>query len=177
MHSNDWATYLDPDEKLLWQGAPKPGYLVFRTIDLFLIPFVLVWMSIPTLSLFSTAPTGFLPFQLMFIAVGLYLLFGRFIVAGLKRRSTRYAVSSKRVFIATNSFGKKIVEQPIDPSLKITLKPGHLGSIVLGEEHSALGSRTGLSIWTGETGDFRLQRLSDADEVYQLIRKVQRGET
>jgi hypothetical protein len=36
--------HLDPDENFIWTGQPKKG-IVFRTADLFLIPFSLIVVS------------------------------------------------------------------------------------------------------------------------------------
>lgn len=41
-HRREHSEYLDGREKLPWTGQPKSG-MVFRSADIFLIPFSLLW--------------------------------------------------------------------------------------------------------------------------------------
>ena len=41
-------TLLDTNEKLVWSGYPRKG-LIFRTADIFLIPFSLLWCGFASL--------------------------------------------------------------------------------------------------------------------------------
>ena len=66
---------LGPGERLLWSGRPRQG-VVFRAIDLFLIPFILIWAGIPTAAAIgfirSGKPIGTDIFFLPFILIGAY---------------------------------------------------------------------------------------------------------
>src|SRR5262245_55185927 len=72
---------LDRGEKLLWTGQPVQG-LLFTGMDWYLIPFSLVWLGI-TLGVFNASQTRndaiSNPMAWLFIAIGIYLLVGRYI--------------------------------------------------------------------------------------------------
>jgi hypothetical protein len=84
---------LESNERLIWWDRPGRG-LVLRSADAFLIPFSLVWVSIPSIGVFSTfrsaapSPISLVPF--LFVAAGLYLLVGRFFYDAWRRARTVY---------------------------------------------------------------------------------------
>ena len=95
---------LDIDEGLLWSGMPRQG-LAFRDIDWLMIPFCLLWCGFAfwmTIEIFwacFTAPHPPSIFQLLFLvpflAVGMYVLFGRFWIDAAFRAKTYYGVTNK----------------------------------------------------------------------------------
>jgi hypothetical protein len=105
---------LNTGEKVLWRGQPPSGLLVLRPQDLVLMPFFLVWTGF---SLFwelmalgvvfaggeDLAGPGicFPLFGLPFVAIGLYMLVGRFILDVPARRRTYYALTDRRVLIVS----------------------------------------------------------------------------
>ncbi len=50
----------------------------------------------------------------LFIAIGLYLLVGRFFVDARVRRNTYYGVTDRRILILTGFFGNRFVSIPLD---------------------------------------------------------------
>lgn len=89
--------YLDTNEKLLWTGRPKTG-IVFRTADIFLIPFSLLWcgFAIFWVTMASQASIFFAMFGIPFVVIGLMLVFGRFIIDAKLRAHTYYGLTNNR---------------------------------------------------------------------------------
>ena len=95
-----------PGERVRWSGRPKPG-LLFTGEDAFIIPFSLVWCMVPIGAL-GLAGFGWvkitdilsLVMAWVFIAFGLYMLAGRFVVDAWVRGRTDYAVTDLRVLIS-----------------------------------------------------------------------------
>jgi hypothetical protein len=113
------AAYKDPSrllesgERLLWSGRPRQG-IVFRAVDIILIPFSLFWLSIVALFGWFVLPQsgsvaeaeGVLLALVIcgaFLLVGLYLLIGRHLADCIRRASTFYAVTDRRVIITHGS--------------------------------------------------------------------------
>ena len=74
--------YLAPGERLLWTGRPAQG-IAFQTMDLFAVPFSIVWASV-VFGIFSKAPASGhaapILLQLLFAAVAGYITVGRFVM-------------------------------------------------------------------------------------------------
>ncbi len=104
MNSQEIQNELKPGEKLLWSGQPQPG-IRFRASDIFIIPFSLLWgggaifweysvlfiMPSGSKTFHDSTPTFSIIFPLFgipFVLVGLYMIFGRFIVDAKTREQT-----------------------------------------------------------------------------------------
>jgi len=102
---------LAPDERLLWFGQPRSG-IVFRAFDILVIPFSLMWGGTAIFIQVSvlTSDTTILHklFALPFFVVGLYLLFGRFILDAMRRSATYYGITNERIIIISTRFGRQI---------------------------------------------------------------------
>ncbi|PCN48702.1 hypothetical protein Csp2054_06315 [Curtobacterium sp. 'Ferrero'] len=96
--------HLRPDEQLYWAGTSDPGKL-FGPRDGFLVPFSLIWTGFVVSSLIGiprsagVGPELVIPVALTL--VGLHLVFGRFLVKAHRKRTTVYAVTSRRAMIIT----------------------------------------------------------------------------
>src|SRR5262245_43215078 len=102
---------LAPDERLIWFGQPRRGF-VLRAIDVFVIPFSLMWGGIAIFAQVSvlTSDTTILSilFVLPFFVVGLYLLFRRFILDAKRRGATCYGITNERIIIISTLFSRNI---------------------------------------------------------------------
>jgi hypothetical protein len=91
-------------ERLLWSGRPQQG-VVFRSSDLFLIPFSLLWCGFAVFWEASVvarnAPLLFQLWGIPFVLVGLYMVFGRFMVEAYQRRKTVYGLTDQNVVIVS----------------------------------------------------------------------------
>lgn len=111
--SNLLNSQLQSGERIIWSGEPAQG-LKFRSSDIFLIPFSLMWGGFAivweTIALISFSKTGgaigiiFPLFGIPFVIVGLYMIFGRFIVDNKNRKNTIYAVTNERIIIVSGLF-------------------------------------------------------------------------
>src|SRR5262245_56586891 len=110
--SPELAPYLERDEKVLWRGAPPSG-IMFRAHDVFFIPFSLLWFGFAlfweasVLGLLDDRPHTlpfFLPlFGFVFVCVGFYMVFGRFVWDAIVRGGSLYALTNRRAIILTRS--------------------------------------------------------------------------
>ncbi|MBO5867917.1 MAG: hypothetical protein J6Q54_03290 [Oscillospiraceae bacterium] len=94
-------SYLRPGEQILWRGRPEKGnYLTSR--DIILIPFSIFWCGFALFWEFSAMQSGigFMSFfGLPFVAIGLYMVFGRFLHAAYLRDKTQYVITNKKLII------------------------------------------------------------------------------
>ena len=174
-----WAPYLDRGEKLLWEGAPAGG-LKFKISDifqsffgLFFLGFSIFWivMASSMSSNFDRGPGALFPlFGLPFVAVGAYLVFGRFFWKAWVRSKTRYALTDKRAIIATNTFSRKLQSYPIGPGTRIDYEPGEQATLWFAEEERRGNKGRRYTVKHG------FEYISGGDEVYRLMRRVQEGE-
>src|SRR4051812_28305000 len=102
MTSELFTGRLLPGERIIWSGQPQQG-LLLTARDIFLIPFSLMWCGFAIFwtvmatgaSKSDANPAGgfFILWGLMFVTIGLYFVFGRFIVDAWVRRGLHYAVT------------------------------------------------------------------------------------
>ncbi len=178
---------LDPDEELLWAGRPKQG-IVFRSGDIFFVPFSLLWGGFAIfweIMAIKAVPVGmkkgeleviiFPVFGIPFVAVGLYLIFGRFFVDAMRRKRTFYGLTNKRVIIVSGLFSKKVESLNIDGIryISFTEKSNGYGTIAFGNK-DALSSFYAGSAWPEARNDVPMfELIPNAKDVYYQIRNLQ----
>jgi hypothetical protein len=162
------------DERLLWRGKPPTG-LLLRPSDGYLIPFSLRWCGF---ALFwewsvvkSNGPFFFKLWGLAFVAVGLYLVVGRFVVDALLRDKTVYAVTSQRVIILSGLLRPEVKSFDLRNlgEISLTLSAGERGTIAFG---TPLVSNRKL-FWPSDDGRPKLEMIERVGRVYDLIRNAQ----
>lgn len=173
-----WDSYLDRGEKLLWEGAPRAG-LRFRASDLLLSGFGAVFFAFAVFWTYMASgameagPIGmvFPLFGLPFLAVGFYLMVGRFFWNSYVRSKTRYALTNKRAIVARSAAGRKLKSWPITSHTRLEFEPGEEATIWFAEEIKR-GSKG--RTYTTKHG---FEYIEGGDELYRLIRRVKEGET
>lgn len=179
-----WASYLDRGETLVWEGAPaggirvRPSDIPTSLFGLFFFGFAVFWVLMA--SSMSGPSTGgaidwigsiFPLFGLPFVAIGAYLVAGRFLWGAYVRSQTRYALTNKRAIIARNASGRTLKSYPITADTRLELEPGDLSTIWFAEEIRR-GSKG--SNYTVKKG---FEYITDGEEVYRQMRRVQQEAT
>jgi hypothetical protein len=167
---------LSADEQLLWSGRPPQGVML-RSSDILMIPFSLLWTGFACMWMVVASVGGpFALFGVPFVLVGLYTMFGRFIVDALERQNTVYALTNERVIISTSLFGRRIKSLSLRTLVDVTLqlkRPGG-GTIVFGPSNWQ-GELYRGTRWPGMEKDTApaFEAIEDAAQVYQQIRQAQ----
>lgn len=178
--------YLFQGERILWSGQPKQG-IAFNRSDIIAIPFSLmwggfaifwnfgVWTSFPNT---GTADDWFFKlWGLPFLAVGLYLIVGRFFYDAWVRKRSFYAVTNERVLILRSSGSSKLTSREIQslPMLEFTESGDGTGTITFDSDdvgYSIFGRNRGFGVWApSATTNAQFFRIDNPRRVYELIRK------
>lgn len=173
------ARELSPNEKLLWSDQPKQG-IVLQAADAFLIPFSLLWCGFAifweSLAVGKHAPVFFDLWGIPFVAIGLYMVFGRFLVDARVRRNTVYALTNERVLIIGGLFRRQVKSISLRTLNDISLneRADGSGTITLGPD----GGRA-VSYGSGWPGNQRvtppmLVGIGNARSVYEMLRQAAR---
>lgn len=173
------ARELSSSEKLLWSDRPKQG-IVFRPSDAFLIPFSLLWCGFAifweSLAVGKHAPVFFDLWGIPFVAVGLYMVFGRFFVDARIRRNTVYAITNERVLIIGGLRQRQVKSLALRTLSDVSLneKDDGSGTITLGPD-SGNAAFYG-SGWPGNQkyAPPMLQGIVNARSVYETLRQAQK---
>ncbi|MEX0970487.1 MAG: aspartate carbamoyltransferase catalytic subunit [Paracoccaceae bacterium] len=172
--SQGWDGILDRDERILWQGRPDtkiiigPGNIALLLFGSVFAGFALVWMVLA-----ASAGGGFWAFGLIHFSVGLGIMFAAVFGSRFKRARTWYALSSRRAFIATDMpvVGRKLKSYPITPDSVLQTDGNHPATLHFAAETRRRSSKSG-GTYQAPVG---FVRIDDGEEVFKLLRRVQRG--
>jgi hypothetical protein len=180
---------LKSGETLLWSGQPRGG-IRFRSSDIFLIPFSLMWggfaifWEIMALGMaFGVhsavrGPSAFIYifplWGIPFVVVGLYLMVGRFFVDAKSRERTHYAVTNERVIIVSTLFSRKVQSIPLRQIPELTLSESADGSGTI-----AFGSTlVGAGAYSDGARRYQppsFEMIERVREVYDIVQDAQRN--
>jgi len=180
MTPEPFAGRILPGERVVWSGQPKQG-LMLTSRDILLIPFSLVWCGFAVFWTFSAtsmgAPGFFDLFGLMFVSIGLYFVFGRFVFDAWVRRGLHYAVTNERILITRPApFGRftalKLGEwRDID----LNERADGRGTIRFGQPVAVWGNR-GMSAWSAALDPTpQFLGIEGARRVFDLVQRAQAG--
>jgi len=166
-------------ERLLWSGQPRRG-IRLRSSDTFLIPFSLLWCGFAIfwecgVMTAKGTPSFFKLWGIPFVLVGLYIVFGRFIVDARMREGTFYGITTERIIIVSGLFSRKTKSLQLRTlsDISLTERADKSGTITFGPQHPmAWGMPAG---WPG-AGQYvapAFDMIDGAKEVYDLIRQTQ----
>lgn len=182
MINNDIVHELKPNltagEQIIWTGKPKTG-IIFRSSDIFLIPFSLLWGGFAVFwetSVFATdAPFFFKLWGIPFVLVGFYITVGRFFLDARKRANTIYGLTNDRIIIKSGIWNSEIKSLNIRTLSDITLsqKSDNSGTITLGPTDPRYSRMQGID-WPGIKQTPSLQFIDDVKTVYDKIIDLQR---
>jgi len=171
-------SYLLAGEQLLWTGRPRQGIL-FRPADTLLIPFSLAWggfaifwnVSVWTMP----APLPFALVGLPFLAMGIYMILGRFLHDAAIRRSQVYAVTNQRVISLRDGRRPKVQTLELGYLPMLELKESGRGGTISfepGSSWSDMWSDSGWGMWVPSASPtVRFASIDEPRRVYELIRR------
>jgi hypothetical protein len=178
--------YLFAGERILWSGQPKQG-VAFRRSDLLAVPFSLMWGGFAIFwnyGVWTDFPnTGtaddwlFKLWGLPFLAIGIYVIVGRFFYDAWVRNHSYYAVTNERVLILRTSPTSKLISRDIPslPMFELTEHRDGTGTIVFDSEdvgYSWLSRNRGFGTWTpSATQNAQFFGVENPLRVYELIRQ------
>jgi hypothetical protein len=165
---------LERGEKLSWWDRPQGG-IVFRAMDAFAIPFSIVWTSIAGAGAVAILRSGEISPQalmsVVFLAVGAYLVVGRFFYDAWRRGRTVYGLTDRRVLILQPS---RQVSLALDGIAEMSLQERRngRGSIAFGP--SAAVGRARQSAISGEPAIPTFEFIPEVHRVHAAIREAQK---
>ena len=126
----------------MWTGTPAQG-LFFSSRDVFLIPFSLLWCGFAIFWTYSAtqqgAPLFFDAWGAMFVCVGLFMVFGRFVFDAWLRQRIYYAVTNKRILILRRAPSANFTSIDLErvPDIQLTGETATRGTLRFGAAVSA----------------------------------------
>ncbi len=185
MQRGDWQNYLDPGEKIVWQGAPPRGFML-RPQDTMGIPvglaflgFAIFWEASVlglTFDMHDHTPPIFFPlWGAMFVIVGLYLAVGRFFWDAAARRRTSYALTNRRALIMRGMWSRELRSFPLTAASEISSRENAngRGTITFGAQ---VASPYGFRGWPNSYAQsFEFEGIDKVREILRAIREVQQA--
>ena len=179
--SSEIEKELSSGERVLWNGQPRGG-IRLRPADAFMIPFSIMWGGFAIFweagVVTHGAPFFFMLWGIPFVFVGLYIMFGRFILDARTRERTFYAITSERVIIVTRLFSRSTNSLSLRTLADVTLteRADGSGTITFGPTHP-FGQWSAGGAWPG-AGRYAppaFDMIDRAKEVYEVIRQAQKA--
>ncbi len=172
---------LRPDETLLWEGAPVPGFHRRRLtffLMLFGLPFLVIGVSLFFYSLLlypqaATVPDGgnalvTTAFSLPFAAFGAFLVFGPIIETRTAHRNVRYVLSNRAAYVIRQGRFPSLKVYPILPDTALELERGKRASTVW--VHARQERDSDGDLGTTKAG---FENIAEAEKVFLMIRDLQ----
>lgn len=176
---NQLRDFIERDERLLWVGKPKSGF-VLRSFDAILIPFSLLWFGFALFWEYMAWKMDagmFMLFGLPFILVGLYICVGRFFADMARRKNTIYGITTERVIIRSGIFNmdtKSINIKNITDLILSEKKDGY-GTILFGATSTGTIAFNTLNTWQGSKSVNGFELIPDAKKVYNILVERQKA--
>jgi hypothetical protein len=159
---------------VLWEGRPNIWAYSMRGAW-YLIPFSLAWGAFATFweatAITSGAPIFFLLWGIPFVLAGLYLIFGRILVARREAANTFYAISDSRVLIQSGAFRRTFTELDLRdlPASQLEERSDGSGTITLGPVMGLMRMPPGWPMAGLYGRPPALEAISGAARVYQTL--------
>jgi Bacterial PH domain len=174
------ASHLSPKERLLWSGRPRQG-LMLRASDSLAIPFSLLWCSFAIFWEYgvanSNAPIFMQLWGIPFVLVGLYFVFGRFLLEARQRSKTIYGLTDQRVIIVSGLFKRQVKSLNLRTLTDVSLSEGAngVGTISFGTPGPWWAS-AGLQLpgYSGQSVP-SFEAIENSRDVYERVRSAQSG--
>ena len=169
-------------ETVVWCDRPGQG-IIFAPRDVLLIPFSLLWggfaISWEVGVLSSRAPASFAIFGVPFVLIGLFVVFGRFLLDAWLRSKTMYAMTERRILILRSKPWSSFTAIRLNRLPEATLKESTKGrgTIRFGEQASLWGGRNvGFEAWIASLDPTpQFLAINDARTVFAAIQHRAQG--
>lgn len=176
----DIRDMLRPGEKLLWSGRPRTG-IRFRAMDAFLVPFSIVWGGSVLVFEAIAIASGiwFMAlFGIPFVLMGVYFLFGRFLVDARQRSNTVYGLSTERAIIVSGLLRRTVKSLNLRTLSDVSLNERGDGSGAI-----TFGAANPLAAWFGagwaagmsSYASPSFEMIENAAEVYRMVCDAQKA--
>jgi hypothetical protein len=166
-------------ERILWSGRPGQG-IILTAQDALLIPFSLLWCGFAIFWTVSAtgmkAPSFFTLWGLMFVAIGLYFVFGRFLFDAWVRRGMGYAVTNRRVLILRSGPFSRFITVNLEgmPNLDLRESARGRGTIRFGLSASLFNNRN-MSAWSPALDPTpQFIAIDNVRQVFDLVQKAEK---
>jgi len=174
-NDNSWCKpYLSQDEYILWSGKPEKGRLLSPS-DAFLIPFSIFWCGFAIFwessVVISDAPMIFRLWGIPFVIVGLYMVFGRFVVKAYIRKRTAYVITNRKL-IRMQSKKIDMLDGNAKSPMQISVKRDGSGSITFGAGSGFVNRNN--NYWSPYGAGFALENIPDVNRVQHIIQTMDR---
>ena len=175
MSSNDWKaepSIVMPGEKVLWQSKPERGPFILSGVGggsifgLFFLGFAIFWVLTAA---GAGAPVEFWSFGMIFVFIGLFLVFGIPITQLLRYRNTLYTITDNRIITQTGIIGLDTRFIEFEWIRDIYVNVGVIDRI-FGTGSLFLSTASGM-VYTGSNLPTMLS-LRDPYEVQRLVQKI-----
>jgi hypothetical protein len=178
--TGSWDSYLQPGERILWEGAPLPGIrnrgrLVF--LSLFGLPFLLggIFGTVVALRhIFWLGEVGIGLFALAISAavaiLGYALVVHQWTEAATAHRTTRYVITTRCAYIARQAAKRSLQCYPILPATAIEVE--HCRGYDNVWFHVRREDDNDGSLTTTRIG---FEGIGDGTEAYRHLRSIQTG--
>jgi hypothetical protein len=174
---DDIRGYLLPGERVLWQGKPNIGAYSLRGAW-YAIPFSILWGGFAIFwevsVLASGGPIFFALWGVPFVLIGLYMIFGRILVARREARNTAYAITDQRVLILTGAFRRSFVELDLVnmPGAELSEGRNGAGSIQFGGGGAQLRMPPGWPSMGAYRNPPAFQAIDDVRRVFETLQQT-----
>ena len=164
---------LRPGERILWEGRPD-----VRTYSLrgawYLIPFSILWGGFAIFWEVTAIASGggvFALWGVPFVAIGLYMIFGRLLVARREAANTAYALTDRRIVILTGAFRQVMQELDLRdlPMAQVESAGGGLGTITFGATSGAFRAPPGWPMAGMYGRPPAITAVPDAGRLFEMI--------
>lgn len=173
--------YMSPGEYELWHGKPQKGNL-FTPQDAWPFLFGIMWCCVAVFQTVTAVANGNLLHTpaLPFLAVGLYLLFGRFIWTAIQRSRTVYVITNQKI-IRKRMGNIDMVNRSNKLPIQLKVHRNGNGTITIGAadswDYDEDNRSHGFSISLGRPGNtyrpragaFRLENIADPVKVHRVL--------
>jgi hypothetical protein len=182
MTADTWQSYFTSGERLLWEGAPARGiHHPWRLLgwSVFGVPFLAAGLTCWAIAFNMLFEGGWMvlaglvlaAFGVPFVGVGVMMVAGGWWEAAVAHRKVRYALSTRRAYIARNHLRRNLESYPIERDSRITLTEGKGGYGSVQFHFLVVQDSEGRST---ETAAF--ENVEGARGVFDMVRRVQSGE-